>query len=48
MPRADHYAVIFTIGNREDVRYVERVVPGGTLVYQPSEDLRPATDEERR
>lgn len=38
----------FTIGEHDDIRYVERVVPGETLVYRPNEDLRPATDEERR
>ncbi len=48
VPRADHYALIFTIGEHDDIRYVERVVPGETLVYRPNEDLRPATDEERR
>ncbi len=47
VPRPDHYALIFTLGDREDIRYVERVVPGGTLVYRPNEELRPATDEER-
>ncbi|MEE8353633.1 MAG: LicD family protein [Dehalococcoidales bacterium] len=48
VPRADHYALIFTIGGHDDIRYVERVVPGETLVYRPNEELRPATDEERR
>jgi hypothetical protein len=39
LPGADHYAVVVTVGGREEVLYEEALEPGKTYVYRPDPEV---------